>query len=393
MLLPWEIKCNMTRNPARSILIACVSALMVCGMALYLRNIQITEEALDGLAEQMPVVVRVTNRDASLYTDLKIKEQDVDFLLKNGVRNPLYTAVFTGILPDGSQMLIHGANTLEAVDGLNPRDFTFLEGWDETFLESGQPVFAMQRSLAEKSGLHLGDTVSAELFFMDKERAKLPSVGVHSVTLAATFEDAGKWTALMPMDWLREITDEASPEDSPIFACDSFRGILAEPRELNTFKAAAKEWGFWQRNAVAAPDSVGDTLSIEDEMYIKTGGEMVENLNLYRTFLLPFFGLVTLIVAMVTFLAMRSCRRQIALASSLGRQKLQNAAAHFCSAVIVQLAGCLLALGVLSWAISLLPMLAGITLGAFSLCALSGSALALLFLFRFDTLTMLTKND
>ena len=57
------------------------------------------------------------------------------------------------------------------------------------------------------------------------------------------------------------------------------------------------------------------------------------------------------------------------------------------------MAGCLLALGVLCWAIGLLPGLAGVTLGAFSLCALIGSALALAFLFRFDTLTMLTKVD
>ncbi len=77
MLLPWEIKCNITRAPARSILIACVSALMVCGMALYLRNIQVTEEALDNLARQMPVTVRVTNRDGYLHEGLRIQAREI----------------------------------------------------------------------------------------------------------------------------------------------------------------------------------------------------------------------------------------------------------------------------------------------------------------------------
>ena len=92
MLLPWEIKCNITRAPARSILIACVSALMVCGMALYLRNIQVTEEALDNLARQVPVTVRVTNRDGYLHEGLRIQVRDVDHLLESGVRDPVYTA-------------------------------------------------------------------------------------------------------------------------------------------------------------------------------------------------------------------------------------------------------------------------------------------------------------
>ena len=127
MLLPWEIKCNITRAPARSILIACVSALMVCGMALYLRNIQVTEEALDNLARQMPVTVRVTNRDGYLHEGLRIQARDVDHLLESGVRDPVYTATEFTAEPVGS---IYGTNTL---DSLNGSDFTFMDGWDESW--------------------------------------------------------------------------------------------------------------------------------------------------------------------------------------------------------------------------------------------------------------------
>ena len=133
MLLPWEIKCSITRAPARSIVIACVSALLVCGMALYLRNIQVTEETLDDLGAQKPVTVRVTNRDGSLHEKLNIYGKDVDYLLESGVRDPVYTTTFN----NGQTKRIHGTNTLDSLDDLGPEDFTFLEGWDGSFPASG----------------------------------------------------------------------------------------------------------------------------------------------------------------------------------------------------------------------------------------------------------------
>ena len=81
------------------------------------------------------------------------------------------------------------------------------------------------------------------------------------------------------------------------------------------------------------------------------------------------------------------------ITSSLGRPKFLNAAAHFCSTVLVQFTGCLMAMLILSLALDLPPWQAGLVIGAFSMCAAGGTALALLFLFRFDTLTLLTKEE
>lgn len=396
MLLPWEIKCNMTRTPVRSILIACVSALMVCGMTLYLRNIQATEAALDGLAQELPVTVRVTNRDGSLRSDLCIQGKDVDFLLESGVRDTSCTTVFTGDLGEGTRMTILGANTLEALDGPTPEVFTFAEGWDCSFLEGDQPVCAMEESYARKQGLRLGDELSPKLYSVDRLSGHFTTIGSHRLTLIATYQASGNWrNTFMPIGWLRAATDSATaPSGDPVgFYYDSFSAVLETPSELNAYKESIEAWGFYQRSALANPSIAGDTLSIEDEMYIKTGSEMMESLALYRVFLPPFFGLVTLIIALVTFLALRSSRRIIAIASSLGREKFLNAAAHFGSSVIVQLGGALMALLAMTLTAGLLPNLFGLTLGAFSLCAMGGTALALLFLFRFDTLTLLTKND
>lgn len=395
MLLPWEIKCNITRAPVRSILIACVSALIVCGMALYLRNIQVTEDALDDLGQQYPVTVRVTNQDGSLHESLCIYGKDVDYLLESGVRDPIYTATTFTAERIGS---IHGTNTLDSLDDLSGSDFTFLDGWDESFLASRKPVIALREDVALENGWQPGDKLHLEFSMLNRMSTtstgepEIKKFGGYSVTLVAVFPGKPDTVeAVMPVDWLRGIADITLLEGE--FKYDSFYAVIDEPRELNAYKDAAEEWGFYERSAVAAPDLWGDTLSMEDEMYIKTSGELRESLDMYRTFLLPFFGLVTSIMAMVTFLALRSSRRQIAIASSLGRQKFRNAAAHFCSAMIVQLTGCILAILTLTLTLAMLPRLAGITIAAFSLCALCGTALALVLLFRFDTLTLLTKDD
>lgn len=388
MLLPWEIKCSITRAPVRSVLIACVSALLVCGMALYLRNIQITEETLDDLGVQKPVTVRVTNRDGSLSQRLAIPGKAVDYLLESGVRDPVYTTTFS----NGQTKRIHGTNTLDSLDGLSPEDFTFLEGWDGSFPASGKPVLAVREDVAGLNGWELGDKLYLDFSMLDWKWDFSRPVGSYPVTLIAVYpEEASTVGAIMPADWLRGIAEIALPEDS--FKYDSFHAVLEEPKKLNAYKDAAEEWGFFERSAVADPDFEGDTLSVEDEMYIKTAGELMETLGLYRAFLPPFIILVALIMAMVTFLALRSCRPQIAVLSSLGRPRLLNAAAHFCGAVIVQLAGCLLSLLALTLTLDLPAPLAGVTLGVFGLCALGGTAAGLLFLFRFDTLTLLTKAE
>lgn len=389
MLLPWEIKCNITRAPMRSLLIACVSALIVCGMALYLWNIQVTEDTLDDLEQRYPVTLRVTNRDGSLHDSLCILGKDVDYLLESGVRNPVYTAATFSAELIGN---IYGTNTLNSLENLSGSDFSFLDGWDERFPMSRKPVIALRKDIALDNDWQLGEKLHLEFSMLDRKWDVLKNVGSYSVTLVAVFSgNPDTVGAIMPVDWLRGIADIALPEG--FFKYDSFYAVMEEPRELNAYKDAAEEWGFCQRSAVADPGIEGDALSVEDETYIKTSGEMMESLDIYRTFLLPFFGLVMSIMAMVTFLALRSCRRQIAIVSSLGRPKFLSAAAHFFGAVIVQLAGCLLAMLTLTLTLDLPPRLAGITIEAFSLCALGGTAVALLFLFRFDTLTLLTKSD
>ncbi len=329
--------------------------------------------------------MRVTNRDGYLHEGLRIQARDVDHLLESGVRDPVYTATEFIAEPVGS---IYGTNTL---DSLNGSDFTFMDGWDESFPMSGKPVIALREDIAGKNGWRLGDKFHLEFSVPDVDAGAVMKVGGYSVTLIATYPgERDTVRAVMSADWLRNVAGLSLPDN--MFRYSSFAAVIEEPGELNEYKAALERMGFHERSAVADPGIEWDAVSMDDERYIRTSGELRESLELYLMFLAPFFGLVTSIMAMVTFLSPRSCR-QIAITSSLGRPKFLNAAAHFCSTVLVQFAGCLLAMLILSLALDLPPWQAGLVIGAFSMCAAGGTALALLFLFRFDTLTLLTKEE
>lgn len=404
MLLLLEIKRHIFRTPARTLITACAAALLVCGMAFYLRNIQVTQETLDKMAAQMPVQVRITSRDGSSTTNLRIEPEDFDALTAHNVRDVLCTSAFSFLLksvdgrPAKDSMRVHAANAIAALDG--PDSFTYLDGWDESFLQADEPVCAVESSYAKKNGLELGSQVDAEIFslYWGSVGMDRNSVNSHEFMVVAIYDDSnaqGGWNATVPIGWLRGVTDAAVDRYGghiPFFY-DSASAYIADLRELNTFKYAMQEHGFRQNSPLPDRQTLGDALSIDDEMYIKASADLMDNLELYKRFTLPFFGIIILTVALITFLTLRSCRLDIAIASSLGRQKLLNAAAPFFSTVTVQAAGCLPALAVMSFAVGLVPSFAGMILGSFMLCAMGGTALALCFLFRFDTLALLTKTD
>lgn len=170
-------------------------------MAMYLRNIQVTEDTLNDLARQKPVTVRITNRDGSLHENLCIYGKDVDYLLQSGVRDPVYIA---DTFQAGGIGDIHGTNTLDTLEGLSGPDFTFLDGWDETFPDSRKPVIALREDIASENGWQPGDRVYREFSMRNRMWDTIKNVGGYSVTLIAVFlGDTNTVRAVMPVDWLR----------------------------------------------------------------------------------------------------------------------------------------------------------------------------------------------
>lgn len=400
MFLLTEIKYRLLRARSRTALLLCVAALLVGSMAFYLGNIQANQSALDGLAQNLPVTARVVSLSGSKQTGLRIDTARHDALAAAEVHDVLISTTYSGARMEairnadpflGGDTVVKGVNNPRALLDVDPEAFVYGDGWDESLFQGSEAVCLASEGLLEAEGLEVGGEITIPLYsilYGTRENGFYP-VGEHTMTVAGSYQGGGMGDLFVPIQWLREIT-EAVPET---FSYESMSVVLDDPMKLNGFKAALADMGFMEPLEGADDIFTGAAISVEDEMFIKTAGELQENLQVFNSFLLPFFALIIGMITLVTFLILRGSRKEMAIASSLGRQKILNAASHFFGAVIAEGFGCVLAFPVMRMLIGI-PLGASFTIvGMYLACACVGTALALVALLRFDTLALLTKVD
>ena len=126
---------------------------------------------------------------------------------------------------------------------------------------------------------------------------------------------------------------------------------------------------------------------------MKTAGELKKNIALFQNLLVPFFVLLMGLFVLTTFLTMRGAKREMAIACSLGVSKRRCAMPNFLYAVLLNLLGCAVTLPILCAALRMPILYVLLVFGIFMVCAALGTAVALVCLLRFDTLTLLTQTD
>ena len=116
-------------------------------------------------------------------------------------------------------------------------------------------------------------------------------------------------------------------------------------------------------------------------------------MKVLRWFLAPFFALVIVLVTLVTFLLLRSTRRDMAISLSLGRPKILSGCACFFGMLIANVCGCAVAVPILLCTAGLAPGQILTICGLYLASSCVGVLLALILLLRFDALELLTKID
>lgn len=403
MFLFTEMRYQLFRSKGRSILMACIAALLLGAMGFYLGNIQTNQAALDDLAENIPVAVKITSRDGSRQVGLNIDTSHFDGLSAAGVHHVLCTGQASGAFGeevrqepdfDGGDTTLVGVNCEEALL-ISPEYLSYAEGWGASFFEGDENLCLVHENYAEAHGIKVGDEISLPLYllrwytgsvtFDSIGEVSLKVVGVCSVQ-ETLFEPTSLY---VPVQWLRNTAEQAGVS----FTYTNFSAELDDPMRLNEFKANLPKLGFMEPFEDANDRYAGDAVSVEDELFIKTAVKLRENIRVFQVFLIPFFVLVMVLASLSTFLMLRSTRRDMALARSLGRPKAVSGLAQFLSVLAADLVGVVLALPVLLCAVGLTLAQAAVVAGAFLLCAAAGAALALVLLLRFNALALLTKVD
>lgn len=386
------------RSRGRSVLVLCIAALLAACMAFYVGNIGVNKAALQSLSDSVPVTVRITSRNGAKTAGLNIEAKPFDHLTEAGVHDVRCTAVAAGAFsPEvraqemflGGDTIVRAGNSLEALE-LSADNLHFADGQSAAFLSGDSAQCVIGEDYAERTGLHPGDTLSLEIYTVRQSRngTIYQMIGDAALEIIGTHSAPGGADVILPVNFLRTEAETAGVS----FLYDSCSALVDDSTHLKDFKAEMQKY-FMDINPSAEDPNAGDALSVEDELFVKTASRLRQNIALFQSMLVPFFALIIGLVMLTTFLTMRSTRRDMAIARSLGVSKCRCAAPNFISTVLLDMLGCAVILPILSAALHIPALSAHAIFGLFTLCAALGTAAALLCLLRFDTLTLLTQVD
>lgn len=386
------------RSRGRSVLVLCIAALLAACMAFYVGNIGVNKAALQSLSDSVPVTVRITSRNGAKTAGLNIEAKPFDHLTEAGVHDVRCTAVAAGAFsPEvraqemflGGDTIVRAGNSLEALE-LSADNLHFADGQNAAFLSGDSAQCVIGEDYAERTGLHPGDTLSLEIYMVRQSMngTIYQMIGDAALEIIGTHSAPGGADVILPVNFLRTEAETAGVS----FLYDSCSALVDDSTHLKDFKAEMQKY-FMDINPSAEDPNAGDALSVEDELFVKTASRLRQNIALFQSMLVPFFALIIGLVVLTTFLTMRSTRRDMAIARSLGVSKWRCAAPNFISTVLLDMFGCAVILPILSAALHIPALSAHVIFGLFTLCAALGTAAALLCLLRFDTLTLLTQVD
>lgn len=386
------------RSRGRSVLVLCIAALLAACMAFYVGNIGVNKAALQSLSDSVPVTVRITSRNGAKTAGLNIEAKPFDHLTEAGVHDVRCTAVAAGAFsPEvraqemflGGDTIVRAGNSLEALE-LSADNLHFADGQNAAFLSGDSAQCVIGEDYAERTGLHPGDTLSLEIYMVRQSMngTIYRMIGDAALEIIGTHSAPGGADVILPVNFLRTEAETAGVS----FLYDSCSALVDDSTHLKGFKAEMQKY-FMDINPSAEDPNAGDALSVEDELFVKTASRLRQNIALFQSMLVPFFALIIGLVVLTTFLTMRSTRRDMAIARSLGVSKWRCAAPNFISTVLLDMFGCAVILPILSAALHIPALSAHAIFGLFTLCAALGTAAALLCLLRFDTLTLLTQVD
>lgn len=399
---------NVSRHKYKSILHLLIGVLIVLVLDSYAGNMDSTRRELIRLPERIPVFARISNLNGSMRECLAIREDRVMGVRESAyVKDPVFTVrlkfgfgAFT--LEEYEENLSHygrGMNAPAEAFGLGREQITFLEGVDESVLETPQKVCLMEEALMEERDLQLGDDVMLTTYYY---RCALEGSEIFIEPLVTdtyrivgsmrTGDYLGEWMppeVILPLDCVREAYHSQGID----FFADSGSFMVKDPFQLNALKEQMyDEVKFLPVITRAQFRYDGNALTIMDEAFIRSAEALTENLALLKG-MLPFVvAVIAFIGYLCSYLSLQSRQEEYALMRSLGAGRGRSFFLLFGETALVAAIACVTgSLG----AFSLFGTAAGVLALSgvlFFLTFLLGTAAALFSLHRLSVVQVLTRS-
>lgn len=399
----WEeLACFVGRKKGQTVLrIALTCVLLLC-LELYIGNIQRNQAALAQAGRELPVEVKVVSTDGSQDVGIRIEKRKVEGLLAAGVKSPVYSVQIAGNINPVNQVepvkacdtSFYGINTLDGFTFAEKGSFTFAQGYDESFVEDQEPVCILSSSYAAFHDLKLGDSLELPIYSINYDQPgysfQFESLGMVSLKVIGMFEEtAGGQSAvngIVSIAWVQALFEENERD----FFYHSFHGLVEEPLDLNDFKAAVEELGFREVDPSAADSRTGNALEIQDKVFREMAERLQENIRTFQVFAPVVCVLLCILVLITTFFILRSSRKDIAIASSLGIPLAASGTKLLLENLLLTLVGCGIALVISTVFLGVVALPVG---GVFLTVSLLGSFGAVTMVCRFDVLEILTQQE
>ena len=385
------------RSPLKSILTIIFSISIIIFIGLYINNIKTLETSLRKLSQTIPVTGEVCDISGSKTTGLEIDERKGNQIISSQyVVQAKYTiqVVANNINNQNNiSTTLMGCNSIDALPLLYDDNIDFMSRNDSSFLTDDKNNCIVEADFAKQNNIVLGQeiTFSLSIYKYDSgvyltdniDNVKMNVIGIYD------YNSATNTSIIVPVKSLARLVKESGNE---VFY-DSLKFELKDPGKLNEFKQDVKSIGFSNINSQSVQSVAGNSLIVYDNIYIENASNILDALQMYRLFEIPFIILMFVLYVLVIFLLIKNKQLEMAISLSLGQSKKAVNFNLFLEIEILSILGCLLGVLVLASItdieiFSLLMIFFG-----FLILSILGIMLVIKLLMNFDIMQLLSKTD
>lgn len=406
---------NVKRHKLKSLLMMLVCTLIVLFLFLYIGGMQANQQQLADLPGATPVYARVSNLNGTMTSDgLMIQENVIDGLEKSPHVKELYYTVKLGTalgrireedvpnmgVGDLTFPLSLGVNSPSAYPSLPVQNIDFLDGIGPGFLEGDDAMCILRDRELKSYHLVVGDSIWLTLFYPtypnDRYDLTYKRLGEFEVKIVGSYgevleseEENQPAQIIFPSKWVWKMYKQAGV----MFFADSARFRVADPLELNAFKAEMKDLRLMSVISEAQHSHRGIALTVNDETFIHAASRLIDNIALMRVFT-PFICFtVGLVGFVVSYLLLQSRKPEIAVMRSLGMSKKSCFALFFLENAILNLTGSIMGISSAALFTEISITLTMVVTVMFFFCYMAGTVAALKLLGRYSVVAVLSALE
>ncbi len=399
---------NIWRFKIKSTLTILICIFIISLLNVYWSNIESNRKQLIDMADTLPIYCRITNLVGSKVAGLDIPEVTINNLQSSSyVKNLVYTVrLMAGegefLIDDWKEHLnisVMALNSIQGVEGISKEKIILKEGINLDFLKATANYCIVSKRCMEEHQWEIGDTVSLNIFYylhkneyaLKIEPLNLVSFEIVGSMEGTAYDDSGYLPPeiLLPVEAVREIYRSV---EIP-FSADSAFFYLADPLQLNKFKAEMKEFRLLQQSSGARENDKGEALSVKDSVFITAANRLKQGMDTLLDFL-PMVLLIVIFIGYITsYLLVYSRKKDFFIMRSLGFRYREVFLIFFMEQLILALSGALIqsiiSMIFLTHSVSMLFV---VNFG-FIICFMMGEVIAVWKLGRGNVMEALSQND